>query len=223
MWSNCYRKLPDVKSQSYQRKMPIRWLLSRPIKQLVRSLLRHLISPDKIQWPTPISLSQITSMCIKATPLDFLRSDIAMRSDRNHTLTPVYLLCPMTFGSVRPRSNNSRCLLLLPLDSATASTWFFSPIDLYPPFTWSNGWYLFRHAVSSSIAYPVHLKEEGGQYSALCAVNLQPPHSINRMAKKGKDQYRSDKHIYQLWNSLHITLHLLEKDNRAPLNVKFIH
>jgi len=162
-------------------------------------------------------------MCIKATPLDFHRCNIMMQSDHNRTLTPVYLLRLMTIGSVRPRSNGSCCLLRLPPDSTPASTWFFSPTDLYPPFTWSNGWYLFCHAVSSSIACPVHLKEEDGQYSALCTVNLQPPHSINRMAEKGKDQPRENKHIYQLWNSLHITLHLLEKDNRALENVKFIH
>lgn len=67
------------------------------------------------------------------------------------------------------------------------------------------------------------LKDEGVHLPVPDAFHLQQLHSRNNMAEKEKDKPRAVKCIYQLWNFIHTTLHLLKKDNRASEKIKFIH
>lgn len=76
---------------------------------------------------------------------------------------------------------------------------------------------------STFLNYSMHPKDEHSQFPVSFVVDPQPPNSRDNMAEKENDKPQVVKCVYQLWNLFHMTLHLLEKYNRASEKIKFVH
>lgn len=76
------------------------------------------------------------------------------------------------------------------------------------------------HAVLSFLTYPMHPKDKGGQCLVLSVIDHQQPHSRGNMAEQKRYIAEQVNTFNSYGTSSHITLHLPEKDSRAPEKIK---